>query len=443
MNIRHHAVFLWVFVFIGFAFLVSPFFVDAQSSDSVEKRERELRKQLSVLEDEIAQQESILDARRAESVSLERDIAILDAEIQKARLVVQTIDLEIEQLTGEIGTKQKTIGSLSDKLSRERSSLAQLIRKTNEMDNVSLVEVVLGGEELSNVFEDLGAFSSIESELQFSFREIEDTRDTTRDEKEVLEDRRIKEEELRGLKVLEQQRIEVQEAEKQRLLDISRGIEAQYQLVLTQKEQNAAQIRAELFKLRGSAAIPFGEALDLANAASVKTGVRPALILGVIEQETKLGENIGNCNLPDDPPEYKWYNIMKEPRDTVPYLDITKRLGLDPEAMPLSCPPGYGYGGAMGPAQFIPSTWVLFEDRISNLTGNKPPNPWAPEDAFMASALLLKDNGADRGGFTAERLAALRYFAGWSNADNPSYAFYGDSVMGLATKNQNLIDQLN
>lgn len=443
MHVRQYAVFLWGTVLFGIVALAYPFFAGAQSSDAVEERERELRKELSVLEEEIEKQESILNARRAESVSLERDIAILDAEIEKAQLVVQTIDLEIEQLTGEIGSKQQTIGSLSDKLARERSSLAQIIRKTNEADSVSLVEIILGEEQLSDVFEDLGAFSSIQSELQVSFREIEDTRDTTEDEKDVLEQRRIREEELRGLKVLEQQHIEVQEAEKQRLLNISRGIEAQYQAVLAQKERTAAQIRAELFQLRGSAAIPFGEALDLANAASAKTGVRPALILGVIEQETKLGENIGNCNLPDDPPEYKWQNIMKAPRDTVPYLDIVDRLGLDPESMPLSCAPGYGYGGAMGPAQFIPSTWVLFEDRISSLTGNRPPNPWDPEDAFMASALLLKDNGADRGGFGAERLAALRYFAGWGNADNPSYAFYGDSVMSLATKNQNLINQLN
>jgi len=134
---------------------------------------------------------------------------------------------------------------------------------------------------------------------------------------------------------------------------------------------------------------------------------------------------------------------MKDPRDTVPYLDITRRLGLDPDLMPLSCPPGYGYGGAMGPAQFIPSTWVLYEDRIGKLTGNTPPNPWNPEDAFMASALLLSDNGADRGTRAAERLAALRYFAGWANAENPAYAFYGDGVLGLADKNQNLINQLN
>ncbi|HEY4486534.1 MAG TPA: hypothetical protein VJB70_02275, partial [Candidatus Paceibacterota bacterium] len=101
--------------------------------------------------------------------------------------------------------------------------------------------------------------------------------------------------------------------------------------------------------------------------------------------------------------------------------------------------PWYGWGGAMGPAQFIPSTWVLYEDKIAKLTGHNPPNPWDPYDAFMASALLLKENGAAKGGYAAERLAALRYLAGWKNATKPAYAFYGDDVMTLAEKYQNLI----
>ena len=41
----------------------------------------------------------------------------------------------------------------------------------------------------------------------------------------------------------------------------------------------------------------------------------------------------------------------------------------------------------------------------------------------------MRDNGAANGGYYNERLAALRYFAGWANASNPSYAFYGDGVM--------------
>ena len=104
----------------------------------------------------------------------------------------------------------------------------------------------------------------------------------------------------------------------------------------------------------------------------------------------------------------------------------------------------------MGPAQFMPTTWLLYKKGISNITGNNPPNPWDPKDAFVASGLLLKDNGASVGGYVAERKAALKYLAGgnWekpkgSNRENPSYAFYGNDVMEFAADYQEQIDIIN
>lgn len=93
----------------------------------------------------------------------------------------------------------------------------------------------------------------------------------------------------------------------------------------------------------------------------------------------------------------------------------------------------------MGPAQFIPTTWLLYEGAVAKITGHNPPNPWDPLDAFVASGLLLRDNGAGARTYTSEYNAALKYLAG-SNWKNPAYRFYGDDVMGLATKYQEQID---
>lgn len=93
----------------------------------------------------------------------------------------------------------------------------------------------------------------------------------------------------------------------------------------------------------------------------------------------------------------------------------------------------------MGPAQFMPTTWQLYKSRISSITGNNPPSPWDPKDAFVAAALLLKDNGAIDANYSAERKAALKYLAG-SNWNKPAYSFYGDDVMELAAKYQSMID---
>ena len=419
---------------IGMGFLLAGVPAFYAQADSVDRRRAQLEDQLEELTEEIAGQQRLLEGKQQERASFERDVAILDAQIRKAQLSIEARNLSIRQLGGEIGQKKETIGDLTERLSRQKKSLAQLLRKTNEIDDYSLVEIVLGNQNLSAFFEDLDSFNTIKAALQDSFVEIEITKENTQTQKELLEDRRGDEVELRTIQELQKREIEVREAERQRLVDITKGVETVYQNIISSKQRTAAQIRAELFTLRGTAAIPFGEALALANEASRLTGVRPAFILGIIAQESRLGEFIGTGN---------WLTDMHPTRDQPIFREITAELGLDPDRMPVSAKPSYGWGGAMGPAQFIPSTWVLYKDRVAKASGQSPPNPWNPRTAFIASGMLLADNGADRGGRAWERLAALRYFAGWKNAEKSAYAFYGDGVMDLTDRYQQQIDILS
>jgi len=93
----------------------------------------------------------------------------------------------------------------------------------------------------------------------------------------------------------------------------------------------------------------------------------------------------------------------------------------------------YGWGGAMGPAQFIPSTWVLYKDKLKTIVG-KPADPWDVKDAFLASGLLLGDNGAALN----EWKAAMRYFSGssWTKYEES----YGNLVIARTNCLQTFID---
>ena len=456
MNIRESRnIFLSVFIgctifVVSLTLSIGVLNAQADSAD-VEARKVQLEKELASIEVEIDLQQKLLEGKQKESASFERDISILDGEIEKAQLSIRARNLSISKLSGEIDGKEETIGGLNNKLDKEKESLAQLIRRTNEIDDLSMAEVVLGNQNLSDFFEDLDSFDSIKAALSYSFVDIENTKEDTETEKQILEGKQNEELELRSIQVLQKRKIEVKEEEKQKILKASKGVEAVYQKIIVLKQKSAGEIRAELFTLRGSAPIPFEKALEYANFSSSKTGVRAAVILGVIAQESNLGENVGQCLLTNEPKKGDGKGVntgrifsgtMKSTRDVDPFMDVTSRLGINPYSQVVSCPPSYGYGGAMGPAQFIPSTWILYEDRIAKMSGQSPPNPWDPKTAFIATGILMMDNGADRGTWAAERLAALRYFAGWRNAEKRAYAFYGDEVMGLAAKYQGLINVL-
>ncbi|MGB3921910.1 MAG: lytic murein transglycosylase, partial [Minisyncoccia bacterium] len=214
-------------------------------------------------------------------------------------------------------------------------------------------------------------------------------------------------------------------------------------------------IRAVLFPLRDAVAIPFGTALQYAEAASAKTGVRPAFILAILQQESNLGANVGSCvilNLSSgETKSVKSGTVFSNgihPTRDLPLLEtILKQLGRGPHETRVSCPVSatFGYGGAMGPAQFIPSTWNLMVDKIARATNTNVPDPWNPADAIMASAIFLGELGASSQDFTNERTAACRYYSGkncYTNGRANVGLSYGVKVMERAAALQRDIDFL-
>ena len=140
---------------------------------------------------------------------------------------------------------------------------------------------------------------------------------------------------------------------------------------------------------------------------------------------------------------------MKAPRDTEPFEEITRAVGLNWATTPVSCPLGKiysasrGYGGAMGPSQFIPSTWQIFVPRLITALGVSQPNPWNPKHAIVATALYLKDLGAAAGTYSAERNAACRYYSGRAcDTRSPTNYTYGNAVIAKAEQFQENIDFL-
>lgn len=444
---RFLVVFLVLAPFLVFVFSISLPEINAQTELTPEQR-AELEKQLADTERAIAQSEATISELITEGKSLKRDIAILEGEIKKAKLKVLSAELKIKQLSAGITVHTKSIGTLSEKIKHEQESLAQILRKTREIDNYSLVEVVFSAEDLSAFFSDLDSFTAIKQALRVSSDDLRNTREETTGAKTALEGERTDQQIVRSSLVLAQKEVEQKESEKRTLLAETKGQEELYKKLKSAQEKTAAQIRATLFPLRDTEGIPFGTAVEYAKAATRQTGVRAALILAILSQESDLGKNVGQCLVTDlatgdgkgKNTGTPFLGIMKAPRDTAPFERITKALGRDWSTTPVSCPQPGGYGGAMGPTQFIPSTWELYESRLQSMLGVSASNPWNASHAITATGLYLADVGASGASYIAEHTAAAKYNAGGSWATvGQSYA---NSVMEKAAKFQKDIDFL-
>lgn len=425
----------------------------ADALDNAQADKARLESELKKLEAEIAAKQKELESQKGQSISISRDISVLTSQIAKSKLEIQSKNLIIKKLGGEITAKSKKIEALSTKIEKEKESLAQLIRKERQIDDLPILALILSQESISEAYGDIDSFNAIKKGIQDSVNEIKGVRVLTESERKTLEEKKNQETDTKVELENAKKKVELSEAEKKRLLQVSKQKESEYQKVLAEKAKRRSEILTALFNLRDTSAIPFSKAYEYANLASKQTGIRPAFLLAILTQESNLGANQGSCYVTNfetgagisSKSGKVFTNVMKPTRDIQPFISITAAVGRDPYKTLVSCPFGsVGYGGAMGPSQFIPSTWNLLKTRIATALGVKTADPWAAKDAFMASSIYLTDLGAGAQTYTAERNAACRYYSGRAcDSKAPANSFYGDQVMAKASNIQtNMIDPL-
>lgn len=397
------------------------------------KTKAELQADLTALETEIATHKELIKQKQSEGKSLSRDVSLLDAKIKQSELEIKAREKSINNLSYKIAEKKDNIRVLSYKIDLETKGLASIIRSDSMNGDKNTFLFLLGSKSLSQFVENGQKYDDVKQAVNDSLINI------NKDKKELeivsseLEDNKDEEVALKKQTLIQKERITEDKVEKNTLLTETKGQEKIYTALLKDREAQAAKVRAAMFELSGATAINFGSAYDLAKSMEALTGVRASFLMAIITVESNLGKNVGKGN---------WKEDMHPTRDQPIFKQICEELGLNPDNQKVSKKQWYGYGGAMGPAQFIPSTWVLYKTKITAVTGNNPPSPWNTRDAFAASSLLLKDNGAAKGGRTAEQRAAVCYLAGCGNASKAAYQFYGNDVMAIADKYDKQIELL-
>ena len=417
------------------------FFYPHEVEALYDEEKAKLEKELEEIEKEIAQQEKILATTQQEKQTLQNKINELKQKAAKINLQIKSTNVNLNYLNVQIDETTVSIVKTTDKISQTKENLANLLQTLYQLKQTSLVEILLGTDELSEFFDYTNALNSIQERIQENIDELKDLRITLDNQNQELGASKEETQTLLAMQLLQKDDLDKTQKEKSTLLDITKGNEAKYQQMLAESRQKANEIRSRIYDLIGvKTQVTFGEALDIANWVSSRLNIRPAFLLAILTQESNLGKNVGTCNRPGDPYEKSWQVVMKpDSRDA--FLQITKELGLDPNTTPISCPinsPSRGliagknsWGGAMGPAQFMPRTWLAYKDKIAQTTGHNPPNPWDVRDSFTAAALYLANWGATKQTRDAEWRAAMIYFSG---STNTRYRFYGDSVMAIADR---------
>lgn len=462
-----------ILCFILLSALILPiFFISAQEEslekicrlESIEEKEKTLsrtayqdllEKCQKYYEDESIRIENDLTKTNQEKKTLQSQISVLGNKIKNLDYQIYQSNLMIKDLSLQIEDTETSIEKTSIEIGGSKEKLANILRTIHKEDQKSIVEIFLAETDLSDFFNDLVALEELNVESRELLESVKDLKSYLEGQKNSLDTEKSGLEKTVTINSIQKQESAGMKKEQESLLKMT---EAEYAKFLVEKkdtEKMSAEIAARIFQLVGVPDAPtFGEAIEIAKLITGNIKIRPAFLLAIISQESALGRNVGQCYITNEKTGagiYKSGNplsrIMKPDRDLPIFLEITKKLNMDFTKTPVSCwiancanyykgqlylsgasvdaqgnihcsKSGYvpyGWAGAMGPAQFIPSTWVLFEDRIKAYTGSATPNPWNVKDAFTASALYLFDLGASAQTSSKEFSAASRYYGGSSS----------------------------
>ena len=370
---------------------------------------------------------------------LKNKISTLEADISQGKIMVNDLNLEITDT-------QTSIVNTSQQIQNSQNQIASILEDVYKEDQKPAFVILLEGN-LSDFFSNLAYLDNLNSQVTTLLDNTKNLKNYLQGQQQKMSDNVDQLQKTIALQAQQKKENEQNQKEQNQYLQLT---EAQYQLQQTAKataDQASAKIKSMLFQMVGVSQVPtFGAALDVAKAVSLLVPIRPAFLLAIISQESAIGQNVGQCELTDTTTGNgkkistgaAAIRVMKPGRDVQPFLDITTALGRNPYNTPVSCwIPAYvwgqptGWGGAMGPAQFIASTWALLAGRLKSLLGQTA-DPWGIKDSFTASALYLSDLGASAQTKTTESRAASKYYGGSSA--------YANSVMYKASCIQGFID---
>jgi len=387
------------------------------------------QEQLNSVRTQINSYEKRSDILEQKTDTIQRLLGALDNEIKEAEEALQKTQREIDGVQRSLNDKENEIVVKEDDIEKRKKFLEEYMRKLDSLDKKSMVEVILEKPSFAEYFREMEDVVVFQEHLWELLASLNTDRNNLLKEKTAIEE--TKNEQMALYSMQDEQRIELDRDKKDR----------EDLLAETQLEQNkigdlvekgttvANRLTAEITALQSCGTkLDFGQALTEAKVVAQLTGVRAAFLLGVLKVESNMGNNVGGGTYKTDMNPAQWDR----------FKNICSEIGYEPSDKPVSRKPCYrnskgdctGWGGAMGPAQFMPSTWMGYKAEVAKVTGHNPPDPWNLRDALTAMGLkLAKVSGVTSHDRQAEHKAASIYLAGgnWER-----FGWYGDRVLKFA-----------
>ncbi len=399
-------------------------------------------KQIEELQNQIAQYQQQILETSSKAQTLNTEITRLNAEIFKIQLEIKSLSLAIGQADSEITLTQQSIQETQAEMETHKRALGQSLQTLYQIDQQNLTQVLLRNNRISDFFNNVQNLDEVQNTLTNNITELKALKLQLDDKQDSLQQKRNELQQLKSLQESQRHSLDQNKGTKDKLLKQTQGDEKKYRSLVSQTQQQLNNIREQIYYLQQSG-VTVEDAIKYGRLAAKSSGIRPAFLIAILDVESRLGKNVGTGNWNDDMylcylrlaqqyPSKRDMFMKRAEIEKTAFFDIINRLGLDPSTVKVSKEPSYGCGGAMGPAQFIASTWLAYEHDVSVATGHAIPNPWNIEDAFTAAAIKLGRGGASLQTRAGEIQAAKAYISGNGNCASSICNYYANLALDKA-----------
>jgi len=349
-------------------------------------------------------------------------LAYISQELDTAQLQYDQTLLGITVINQDITTAEEETEAIRQDIVNVRGQLKEIVRALYQQEQSSFLDFILGSVNLGTLINERRTYRSLQ---QKALQYVSELKEQENNVAEMINKLAAQEEQLQQMKEVQTyQQVDLTERkrEQKEFQQLKQEKQAQYAREITEAKQVRSEIANQIFSLRSlGLEVKLNDAYEAARFASSLTGVRPALLLAIVKIETNVGESLGSGEYPAD----------MHPASRDAFLRLTKQLNRDPNTTPISRRPSsyQGWGGAIGPGQFMPDTWERLIPRISSLIQKPVPDPFDLADSLVAISIMMADRGATDPAKEVEAVA--RYLAGpnWQY-----HLWYSARVLAVATE---------
>jgi len=213
--------------------------------DEIDKKEQEIKE----LEEKAAQYKQELQNTKNQKNTLNNQIGTIETRIKKLRNDIYITTAKVDNTTLRIQELSLRIGDKENEIDKKKDSIAEMIRALDELDQESLIEIVLTKDNFSDFLNQVRYIESLQEGVHKDLIILQELKSGMEGEKNEAE---VKRNELRNLNYQLYSQKQIEDGEKQErnyLLIKTKGQEKQYQSLLDETLKKQQEIHKEVYDL--------------------------------------------------------------------------------------------------------------------------------------------------------------------------------------------------